>query len=85
MADSRDTYVGTDTTGAEYWLVPNVDDRGHYMRGGHRVFEIRKSKKHVPKELAGLWTDANHAVKAFEAYTAPKPKAKPKGEEVTAS
>lgn len=83
MSNARDTYVGTDTTGAEYWLVPNTDDRGHYMRGGHRVFEIRKSRKHVPRELAGLWTDTGQAIKAFELWMSPKPRAKASSPEDT--
>ena len=72
MADNRDVFLGTDTTGADYYLVPRSGP------GGHREVEIRKSKKQVPAQLAGLWTDAQSALNAFNDYMTPrarKPKA----------
>lgn len=78
MADSRDTLLGIDTTGAEYWLVP----RPVSAPGGHRMIEVRKSKKQVPKQLEGLWTGGDAAQRAFESWmtsqkAAKKVKAKP--------
>lgn len=62
MADSRDTYIGTDSTGTEYWLVPFGSN------AGNRMIEVRKSKKSVPKELLGMWTNGKDAIAAFESY-----------------
>jgi hypothetical protein len=63
MADSRDTLIGTDTTGAEYWLVPYNN-----VKAGNRKFEIRNSKKHVPQPLQGMWVGGDSAAKAFQAH-----------------
>ena len=61
---ARETHIGTDSTGAEYWLVPFPRSQN----AANRKFEIRKSKKQVPKELAGMWTDAASATRTFEAW-----------------
>lgn len=60
---SRETYVGIDSTGAEYWLVPFAD-----KKAGNRKFEIRKSQKHVPVALQGMITDAGTGFRLFEAW-----------------
>lgn len=57
---AHETYIGTDSTGAEYWLVPFSE-----KTVGNRKFEIRKSKKAVPKMLSGMITDAATAVRLF--------------------
>ena len=62
MADSRDYLLGKDSTGAEYWLVP----RKGSAPGGHRMIEIRNSKKAVPEKLQGMWTNGDAAQRAFD-------------------
>lgn len=61
MADSRDTLLGKDSTNAEYWLIP----RSMKAPGGHRIIEVRNSKKHVPVALQGMWTGGDAAQRAF--------------------
>lgn len=66
MADeksNRDVHIGTDSTGAEYWLTPYSE-----KRIGNRKIVVRKSKKAVPAELQGMWSDATTAIRAFEQY-----------------
>lgn len=58
---ARETYIGTDSTGAEYWLVPFSE-----KTVGNRKFEIRKSKKQLPKMLEGMITDAAAGVRLFQ-------------------
>ena len=60
---SHETYIGTDSTGAEFWLVPFTE-----KTVGNRKFEIRKSKKQVPKMLQGMITDAATAVRLFNQW-----------------
>ena len=60
---NRETYIGTDTTGAEYWLVPFSE-----KTIGNRKFEIRNSKKHVPQMLQGMITDAAAGTRLFNQY-----------------
>jgi len=60
---AHETYIGTDSTGAEYWLVPFSE-----ARIGNRQFEIRKSKKQIPKMLQGMITDAATAVRLFNQH-----------------
>ena len=57
---ARETHIGTDSTGAEYWLVPFSESRI-----GNRKFEIRNSKKQLPKLLQGMITDAAVATRLF--------------------
>lgn len=64
MPDTRDYQLGIDSTGAEYWLVP----RSSKAPGGHRMVEIRKSKKHVPDALKGMWTSGDSAQRAFDDF-----------------
>lgn len=83
MADNRDTQLGIDSTGAEFWLIP----RPGRAPGGHRTIEIRNSKKHVPEQLQGMWTSGDTAQRAFDDYltgikSAKKGKAKVKPEKV---
>lgn len=60
---ARETYIGTDSTGAEYWLVPFNE-----KTVGNRKFEIRKSKKQLPKMLQGMITDAGSGVRLFQQW-----------------
>jgi len=60
---AHETYIGTDSTGAEYWLIPFSE-----KTVGNRKFEIRKSKKAVPKMLQGMITDAGTAVRLFNQH-----------------
>ena len=64
MADSSDIHLGTDSTGAEFWLVK----RAAKQPGGHRKIIIRGSKKHVPKDLEGLWIGGDTALRAVDDY-----------------
>ena len=59
----RETYIGTDSTGAEYWLVPYSESSIP-----NRKFEIRNSQKHVPAMLQGMITDAGTAERLFEKW-----------------
>ena len=71
----RETLVGVDSSGAEYWLVPFSD-----KKAGNRKFEIRNSQKHVPPALQGMITDANTGMRLFEKHQAAEKakKAKPR-------
>jgi len=60
---ARHTLIGTDSTGAEYWLVPYSE-----ARIGNRKFEIRNSKKQVPDMLKGMITDAATGLRLFEKW-----------------
>lgn len=60
---ARETKIGTDSTGAEYWLVPFSE-----AKVGHRKFVIRNSKKQVPVQLQGMFTDAATAERVYKAY-----------------
>jgi len=64
MADSSDIQLGTDSTGAEFWLVK----RELRQPGGHRKIIIRNSKKHLPKALDGLWIGGDTAKRAVDDY-----------------
>lgn len=78
---ARETKIGTDSTGAEYWLVPFSE-----AKVGHRKFEIRNSKKQVPEALQGMFTDATTADRVYRAYMdqlKAKKKAPPKQEAKT--
>lgn len=59
------THVGTDSTGAEYWLVPFNDNKI-----GNRRFEVRKCSpnKKVPVMLQGMITDAATGFRLFEKW-----------------
>jgi hypothetical protein len=60
---ARETYIGTDSSGAEYWLVPFSE-----KTVGNRKFEIRKSKKQLPQMLKGMITDAAAGVRLFQQW-----------------
>ena len=64
MADNRDYHLATGTSGEEFWLVP----RKSKAPGGHRMIEIRNSKKHVPAVLQGMWTSGDSAQRAVDDY-----------------
>lgn len=64
MDVSRDTMLGRDSTGAEYWLVPLPTK----SRGGYRVVAVRNSKKHVPACLQGMWNSGDTAQRAFNDF-----------------
>ena len=64
MADSSDIHLGTDSTGAEFWLVK----RAAKQPGGHRKIIVRGSKKHVPAQLQGMWLGGDTALRAVEDY-----------------
>lgn len=59
----RETLIGIDSTGAEYWLVPYTESKV-----GNRKFEIRKSNKQVPAMLQGMITDAATAERLFDKW-----------------
>ena len=61
----RETLVGTDSTGTEFWLIPFSD-----AKIGNRKFELRQCSpnKKVPAMLAGMVTDAATAERMFEKY-----------------
>lgn len=60
---ARETKIGTDSTGAEYWLVPFSE-----AKVGHRKFQIRNSKKQVPVQLQGMFTDTSTAERLFRQF-----------------
>lgn len=62
--DVNDIHLGTDSTGAEFWLVK----REAKQPGGHRKIVIRGSKKHLPTKLEGLWLGGDAASRAVEDY-----------------
>lgn len=59
----KESLLGIDPTGAEFWAVPYSAKKGSCRR-----VEIRKSRKPVPKELEGMWTNAQAMEGAFEQY-----------------
>lgn len=59
----RETLIGVDSTGAEYWLVPFKEE--HIP---NRKFEVRNSKKQLPAMLSGMVTDAATATRLFEKW-----------------
>ncbi len=62
---ARHTKIGTDSTGAEYWLVPYSE-----ARIGNRKFEVRNSKKQVPPMLQGMVTDSATGLRLFNKWQA---------------
>lgn len=60
---ARETLIGVDSTGAEYWLVPYSE-----ARVGNRKFEVRNSKKPVPAMLQGMVTDAATGTRMFNKW-----------------
>lgn len=62
---SRETLVGVDSTGTEFWLVPFSESKH-----GHRRFEMKKCSpnKKLPAELTGMFTDTGTAFRVYEAY-----------------
>ena len=61
----RETLIGTDSTGAEYWLVPFSE-----AKVGNRKFVLRQCSpnKKLPAMLEGMITDAATAERMFEKY-----------------
>lgn len=64
MVDSSEIKLGTDSTGAEFWLVK----REARQPGGHRKIIIRNSKKHLPAKLEGMWVGGDTAKRAVDDY-----------------
>lgn len=63
----RETFIGVDSTGIEYWLVPFAD-----AKVGNRKFEMRKCapQKQLPAMLDGMVTDAASGERLFEKWKA---------------
>lgn len=59
----RETFIGEDSTGAEYWLVPYDE-----AKVGNRKFVIKKSQKQVPAMLQGMITDAATGTRLFNKW-----------------
>jgi hypothetical protein len=61
----RETFIGEDSTGTEYWLVPFSESKV-----GNRKFTLRNCSpnKKVPQMLQGMITDAGTAERLFEKY-----------------
>lgn len=60
---ARETLIGIDSSGAEYWLVPFSE-----AKVGHRKFVVRKSNKKVPDMLEGMFTDTSRADQMFNKW-----------------
>lgn len=62
---ARETLIGVDNSGTEYWLVPFK--AAHV---GNRCIELRQCSpnKKVPTALQGMITDAATATRIFDAW-----------------